>query len=686
MGEVRAGDEVAGRYRLVRPLGSGGQGDVWEAVSLSVSTLRVAMKRVRHDGEGPAPAVREAEALARVRHPNVVPVHDLVEDDGDHWIVMAYVEGEPLGALRRVSVQDAARYGAQLADGLVAVHRQGLLHRDVTPTNVLVTDRTAVLIDFGIARDLARAVTVTGPSGEEEPADAPDDGDGSSSGPRVSGTRGYLAPELLVPGTEFRRPADVYALGATLYRALEGVPPQRDRSGGRAGDGPVRTPRQSGAVGPLLLRMLDPDPHRRPDMEDVRDELEAIADGGAAGAAAGTGTGPVPDARARRRSRVRALVVAACVLVLVAAGGGYTWHAYGPGAEGPPAAGADTGRGGRVAPPPSSPSPTPSPTPERSEPAASASPAQPVAGGAGTGTGGSDAGEDRAPADPEQGRPPLTFPAKTGAAAQEATWDPCALLRTGALRQLGDVRTDSDRDGFETCHATVASGSATSEVELTMYVDEDPDGSGSAQAGGVTLYSSDGGSECSREVVFGPGDRYNLSFEARPLEGSGPDLCDLAEAVAEPAAARAASGDLPVRTAAPLRGSVIGRNTCDLPSDDALRTALAVDDLVGPQREFAEWDCKWDGDDGRDLRLLFQRDEGYGHEGTKVSAPGHAVYERGDAWGEGCLVDVVAAEGASPEGDGPVTELLRVHLTGESDRDTLCEDAVAVARSAASSL
>lgn len=141
-----------------------------------------------------------------------------------------------------------------------------------------------------------------------------------------------------------------------------------------------------------------------------------------------------------------------------------------------------------------------------------------------------------------------------------------------------------------------------------------------------------------------------------------------------------------MRTAVPLRGSVIGRNTCDLPSDDALRTALAVDDLGGPQREFAEWDCTWDGDDGRDLRLLFQRDEGYGHEGTRVSVPGHVAYERGDAWGDGCLVDVVAAEGASPEGDGPVTGLLRVHLAGEGGEGTLCEDAVAVARSAAAAL
>jgi hypothetical protein len=282
---------------------------------------------------------------------------------------------------------------------------------------------------------------------------------------------------------------------------------------------------------------------------------------------------------------------------------------------------------------------------------------------------------------------PLKFPAKSEDAAREASWDPCKLLGGGALNGFGTARIDSDRGEFQVCDATVSSGSGVSEVELTMFVDEDPSGSGSDQGGGVTLYSSEGDDECSREVVFGAGDRYNLSFEARQVEGSGADLCGMAQAVADRSAALAAADDLPVRTALPMPGSVIGRNTCDLPSDSVLRTALDIDDLVSPQREFAEWDCKWDGDGGRYLRLLFQRDEGYTpDDGTRASLSGHVAYQRGDAWGEGCLVDVVAQEGPSPEGDGRVSELLRVHLTGESDQETLCADAVTVARSAAAAL
>lgn len=690
MGEVSAGDEIAGRYRLVRPLGSGGQGEVWEATSLSVTTLRVALKRVRHDGDGAQRAVEEAEKLARVRHTHVVAVHDVVAQGDDHWIVMGYVAGESLRRLGRISVEQAATYGAQLADGLAAVHAQGLLHRDVTPSNVLVADGVATLVDFGIADSVSDAVTVTGTetgtdgdAGAETGA-AEKQGGSDDSGARVSGTPGYLAPEMLVPGAQYRRPADVFGLGATLYWALEGVTPVEDSgsTATAAADGrTVRPPRRSGAMSALLVRMLQKNPRERPALEDVRDELRAIAAGESRA---------VVDPPARRARRVRVLAAAAAAVVLVVAGALYTWTAYGPGSDGGEqtagAAAEPTGparAGLRVAPEPS-PTRTPEQTPD-AEPSAQAE-AEPVASSAPAGNT-SDGGSAAKPRTTTAPAAPIRFPDKSGDAAREASWDPCKLLGAGSLDAFGTARTDGDRAGFETCFATVSNGDGVSEVEVRMYVDEDPDGSGSDQAGGVTLYSSQTDEDCSREVVFGEGDRYNLSFEARRLEGSGADLCDLAEAVAVRTAGLVAADDLPVRTALPMRGSAIGRNTCDLPSDSALRTSLDIDDLVSPQREFAEWDCKWDGDEGRYLRLLFERNEGYApDDGTRLSMSGHVAYERGDAWGEGCLVDVVAAEGSSPDGDGRVSELLRVHLTGESDQDTLCEDAVTVARSAAAAL
>lgn len=678
MGEVSAGDEIAGRYRLVKLLGSGGQGEVWEATSLTVTTLRVALKRVRHEGDGAQRAVEEAEKLARVRHAHVVAVHDVVAEGDDHWIVMGYVAGQSLKRLGRITVEQAATYGAQLADGLAAVHAQGLLHRDVTPSNVLVADGVATLVDFGIADSVSDAVTVTGTtdSGVDTDADAEVDADAApavgSGGARISGTPGYLAPEMLVPGTQYRRPADVFGLGATLYWALEGVTPFEDGGPTSPAAGSarqaVRAPRRSGAMSDVVVRMLDKNPRERPALEDVRDELRSIAAGESLSA---------PPRRARN-GRVLAAVASAVVLIVV--GGLYSWNTYGPPAGGEEQAG--PARVGLRALPEPSPRKTAEKTPS-AEPSAEVV-ADPAPSPSPSRTEGADGGATQPKT--ETGAP-LTFPAKSGDAAREALWDPCKLLGSGALNGFGTARIDSDRGEFQGCDATVSNGSGVSEVELTMYVDEDPDGSGSDQGGGVTLYSSEGDDECSREVVFGAGDRYNLSFEATQVEGSGADLCAMAQSVADRAAALAAADDLPVRTALPMPGSAIGRNTCDLPSDDALRTALDIDDMVSPQREFAEWDCKWDGDESRYLRILFDRSEGYAPgESTRISLSGHVAYERGDAWEEGCLVDVVANEGPSPEGDGRVSELLRVHLTGESDQQTLCEDAVAVARSAAAAL
>jgi hypothetical protein len=427
----------------------------------------------------------------------------------------------------------------------------------------------------------------------------------------------------------------------------------------------------------LLLRMLHKDPRERPALEDVRDELKSIA----AGESLAAVSVPTPGRRARN---ARVLAAVASAVVLVVAGALYSWNAYGPPAGGEEQAAGPARVGLRAQPRPEpSPRETAEKTPDAepsaevvADPAPSASPTTPEGDGGGA----------REPETTTAAAAPVTFPAKNPEAAREASWDPCKLLG-GGLDRFGTTRTDSDRGEFQSCVATVSNGSGVSEVELTMFVDEDPDGSGSDEGGGVTLYSSEGDGECSREVVFGAGDRYNLSFEASQVEGSGADLCAMAQAVADRTATLAAADDLPVRTALPLPGSAIGRNTCDLPSDSALRTSLGINDMVSPQREFAEWDCKWDGDESRYLRLLFERNEGYApDDGTRITLSGRTAYERGDAWGEGCLVDVVVTEGPSPEGDGRVSELLRVHLTGESDQDTLCEDAVAVARSAAAAL
>lgn len=184
---MRAGQIVGGRYRLEERLGAGGHGEVWRAVDLQLDDRPVALKRALLGGDAAAAAKvrREAGILASVNHPNVVTVHDAFHDE-DQWIVMEYVPGRPLSELGTVTVEQAARFGAQLAGGLAAAHAVGVLHRDIKPANVLITDQGfAKLADFGISRNVHAEATLTATGA-------------------VTGTPGYVAPEV-VRGVRRRR-------------------------------------------------------------------------------------------------------------------------------------------------------------------------------------------------------------------------------------------------------------------------------------------------------------------------------------------------------------------------------------------------------------------------------------------------------------------------------------------------
>lgn len=200
-GGVRNGDVIAGRYRLVEQIGRGGMGVVWKAVDLELRR-EVALKA------GDAEQVRrEARIGAGLRHPNVIVVFDVVEDDGKRWLVLEHLPSRSLAEILRtagpVPPDRVARIGAQIADALAAMHEEGMVHRDITPGNVLVTgDGTAKLTDLGIAT--WANVTVTGAES-------------------IAGTSGYMAPEV-VRGEIAVPASDVYSLGATLSAAIEGAP------------------------------------------------------------------------------------------------------------------------------------------------------------------------------------------------------------------------------------------------------------------------------------------------------------------------------------------------------------------------------------------------------------------------------------------------------------------------------
>ncbi|MDK1348875.1 serine/threonine-protein kinase [Streptomyces sp. 378] len=271
---------LAGRYRVTAALGRGGMGIVWKAVD-EVLGREVAVKELRTytDAAGPELAglqlrmQREARAAARVRHPGVIAVHDIAEVDGRPIIVMELVDGPSLDDVLRergtLDPAEAAGIGAKVMDALSAAHRAGVLHRDVKPGNILL-DRSGrvVLTDFGIAT-------------MEDP------GDGSAthltrSGELV-GSLDYLAPER-AQGADPGPASDVWALGATLYAAVEGASPFRRTSTFSTLTAIVTEPlpeaRHAGPLEPVLQQLMDKRPESRPEADQARDMLRTIADSG----------------------------------------------------------------------------------------------------------------------------------------------------------------------------------------------------------------------------------------------------------------------------------------------------------------------------------------------------------------------------------------------------------------------
>lgn len=200
---------VLGRYRALRPLGSGGSGTVWLARD-ETSGLEVALKIIAKEGRAATRAEREAEAATRLRHPHCLRAYGLESDEKHLYISYEYVPGSTLRqALRTGELGDdgAVEAAAQILEALAFAHSRGIVHRDVKPSNVLVTEEENVsvrLFDFGLAQ-LADAETLTAV------------GD-------VPGTLAYISPERLL-GETAGPPADIWAVGVLLWEALSGHHP-----------------------------------------------------------------------------------------------------------------------------------------------------------------------------------------------------------------------------------------------------------------------------------------------------------------------------------------------------------------------------------------------------------------------------------------------------------------------------
>ncbi|MCF6526182.1 serine/threonine-protein kinase [Streptomyces sp. JJ36] len=284
--DVEDGRLVGGRYRLEGVLGRGGMGTVWRGRDETLGRT-VAVKELRFPSSVEEDekqrlitrTLREAKAIARIRSGSAVTVFDVVDEDDRPWIVMELIEGSSLAdRLRKegpLKPAEAAEVGLSVLDVLRAAHREGILHRDVKPSNVLLEEGTGrvVLTDFGIAKvEGDPSITSTG---------------------MLVGAPSYISPER-ARGKPPGPPADLWSLGGLLYAAVEGRPPYDKGSAlstlTAVMTEPLPKPRQAGELSEVIYGLLEKDPAKRLDVDGAQALLEAVVAGAA------TAPAEAPDA------------------------------------------------------------------------------------------------------------------------------------------------------------------------------------------------------------------------------------------------------------------------------------------------------------------------------------------------------------------------------------------------------
>src|SRR5262245_43056382 len=251
---------IADRFEVIRPLGTGGLGDVSLVRDRRDGSVR-ALKRLRLSDPESLERLRvEFGELATIHHPNIVRVSEYGATDGDAWISMEAVEGRPADqAIRPGDINGSLRLAVDSIAGIDALHAAGRFHGDIKPSNILVGDQRVVLIDFGFM-------------GRES----------EMSGGRRRGTPGFLAPEVLNGEAPYGRASDAYALGATLYRVLSGRPafPGRDaaailaaQSRGKPSIQPLENVGVPRSLSDLVLELMAEQPESRVIALDALREL-----------------------------------------------------------------------------------------------------------------------------------------------------------------------------------------------------------------------------------------------------------------------------------------------------------------------------------------------------------------------------------------------------------------------------
>ncbi|MFC4031679.1 protein kinase [Streptomyces polygonati] len=556
---AQVGDVIAERYVLRERIGAGGMGVVWQAQDRRLDRT-VALKCAKVDDERAVVRLRrEAANAAALDHPNIVSVYDYFHDGLGWWIAMEYVPSRSLagvmaeeGLLPPVRV---AAIGRQIADALAAAHAKGIVHRDVTPENILVTgergemaatgetrEEVAKLADFGISHALWGETL-----------------DGSTTG-GVRGKPRYMAPEV-AKGHTASVESDLFSLGASLFAAVEGGSPYGEATSpmayiARALAGQTRTPRRAGPLTRPLTALLRKNPRDRPTAARTRQLLEEIAPlsqavrsppgSEPAGDPVGTSTLPLWRWYVTRRQRWSAAGVVA-VFVL----GTLAWLLWGPG-------------------------PAINPGPDRE--AGSAAPKGAAAR--------SGIGDDRRA-------------------------DPCALLDAASLRRFGPVRLVTDYGNFDRCDLLVDDGGADSaDVAVTLLDARVEIGSQvrTRKTGDMTVAAEPlGDGECDRTVRLADG--KHVQIMARQTGSALPDLCAMADTATAHAVTVLRRGPVPPRASAPVAGSLATADACELLPATALRRTPGLG-AARPEADFGHFGCEWNSPSGdRAVGLVFDRND-----------------------------------------------------------------------------
>jgi serine/threonine protein kinase len=257
----RPGDRIAGRYEIVELVGTGGTGQVWRCYDTVLDRV-VAIKRVRvEDPDDGRRVVHEARMAARVDHPGIVTVYDVLTHQDEPVIVMRFVRGRSLeGVLReegRLPPGRVATLGLELLDALEATRRAGVVHMDIKPANILFTEHRAMIADWGFAGRV----------------------DAATMAEAVGGTPLFMAPERIRDQIASAA-SDLWSLGVTLYLAVEGAYPFTGNSLFAVADAILhqepRPARHAGVLGPVLSALLVKDFTRRATGEQTARALRSV--------------------------------------------------------------------------------------------------------------------------------------------------------------------------------------------------------------------------------------------------------------------------------------------------------------------------------------------------------------------------------------------------------------------------